>query len=219
MTGMVVRVGLVAAALVALVVAATAIRRLGIADPNAWATLAAVLAVVAAVTSAWTSQRVVELQEDALEPSLSVVLDSRSRYLVTQLRVLNRGGSPAYDVRLTWDEPLYDDGGREPAFGVNGAIPVLAPSESASVSLGITHTFLAKVPDTTRRGRITYSNASGRRREKPVVVSAEHERSALVHDAEMPRTLYDIQKIPDALKRIAEEISRLNPPADSAGRQ
>ena len=73
------RVGLGAAVVVATSVAAISLLHLGIGSPNTWATLAAVLAVLAAVTSAWTSQRVVELQEDALEPSPVPLLDLRSR--------------------------------------------------------------------------------------------------------------------------------------------
>lgn len=49
--------------------------QLGLKDQTTWATVAAVLAVVAAVTSAWTSQRVVELQEDALEPVVVPSID------------------------------------------------------------------------------------------------------------------------------------------------
>jgi len=80
---------------------------------------------------------------------------------MAQLRVVNRGGSPAYDIRLKWDQPLYDNDGREAVLGIDGTIPVLAPSESASVSLGVSHAFLAKAMNTTRRGRISYSNIAG----------------------------------------------------------
>lgn len=91
MTRKVVRVALIAAVAVALCVAWVVLRQLGVRDPNAWATLAAVLAVLAAVASAWTSQRVMELQEDALEPSLVASIDVRSRYGLAQFRVTNRG--------------------------------------------------------------------------------------------------------------------------------
>jgi hypothetical protein len=54
-----------------------------------WATIAAVLAVVAAVCSAWTSQRVLELQEDAQQPNPTPELDLRSRFSLTQFRITN----------------------------------------------------------------------------------------------------------------------------------
>ena len=55
------RLLLAASMVTALGVAGVSLRKLGLADPSAWATVAAALAVVAAVASAWTSQRVLEL--------------------------------------------------------------------------------------------------------------------------------------------------------------
>jgi|SRR5262245_29117042 len=51
--------------LLALVTMGISLWRLGPTDSSAWATVAAALAVIAAVASAWTGQRVLELQEDA----------------------------------------------------------------------------------------------------------------------------------------------------------
>lgn len=203
-----VRVGLSVAVLVAAGVAVAALLKLGPADPTTWATLAAVLAVLAAVSSAWTSQRVVELQEDAIEPNPVPAFDLRSRYNLAQLRVTNRGGSPAYNVRLTWAEPLRDEDGREVVLGADNTIPVLAAAETASVGLGTANGFIAKISDTTRHGVITFENASRRRRSKRFVISAEHERRALIHDQEMPRTQYELQRIPAELKHIADAITR-----------
>jgi hypothetical protein len=203
-----VRIGLGVAVLVAVGVAAVALLKLGAADPTTWATLAAVLAVLAAVSSAWTSQRVVELQEDVIEPNPVPAFDLRSRYDLAQLRLTNRGGSPAYSVRIGWDEPLRDEDGREVVLGVANTIPVLAAGETASVGLGTAHAFIAKTSDTTRHGVITFANASGRLRSKRFVISAEHERQALIHDHETPRTQYELQRIPDELKRIADAITR-----------
>ena len=63
------RVILGAGMMVAIGVAAVAIQKQGPADPVTWATIAAALAVIAAVASAWTSQRVLELQEDSQRPN------------------------------------------------------------------------------------------------------------------------------------------------------
>jgi hypothetical protein len=208
MSRVLVRIGLSAAALVAIGVAVVALLTRGAADSTTWATVAAVLAVIAAICSAWTSQRVVELQEDAIEPNPTPAFDVRSRYDLAQLRVTNRGGSPAYAVRIAWDQPLRDEDGREVALGVDNAIPVLGPAETASVGLGTAHGFMAKTPDTTYRGVIAFGNASGRQRSKRFAISAEHERGALVHDQETPRTQYELQRIPDELRRIADAISK-----------
>ena len=71
--------------------------------PEAWATIAASLAVVAALTSAWTSQRLLEIQEAALQPDLEPRIDAHSRYQLVQFQLVNLGKSPALDVSVAWD--------------------------------------------------------------------------------------------------------------------
>ncbi len=89
------RAMLATASVLSVVICGVALRRQGLIDPGAWATVAAALAVLAAVASAWTSQRVLEMQEDALEPSLLPALDLRSRTNLAQFKVTNHGGSHA----------------------------------------------------------------------------------------------------------------------------
>lgn len=102
------------AALLALSVGLVSLRQLGGLNPTAWATVAAVLAVIAAVVSAWTGQRLVELQD------------------------------------------------------VNGDI-----------------------------------------HSRQLMVSGEHERRALLHQSEEPKTMYELQKLPDKLDAIAKELQQL----------
>jgi hypothetical protein len=100
-----VRGALLLSGAVALAVAVIALNEQGGVSPDAWSAVAAALAVVAALVSAWTSQRLVEFQEDALAPNLEVFFDARSRYGLMQLRLVHRGQA-AYNVHLTWDHPL-----------------------------------------------------------------------------------------------------------------
>jgi hypothetical protein len=195
--------------LLALAATGVSLWRLGPADPSAWATVAAALAVVAAVASAWTSQRVLELQEDAQKPNPVPMIDLRSRYQMAQFRVTNHGGSSAHQVRITWQQQLRDAEGKDVLLGRDVAIPVIPEGESASVSLGTSNAFIRAHADTTCRGRLSFENASGRRYSKRFVVSAEHERVALVHDEEMPKTQWELQKIPSELERVAREIAGL----------
>jgi hypothetical protein len=178
-------------------------------DADSRALLAALLAVVAAIVSAWTSQRTVEFQEDQLKPNLIPQFDLRNRYLLAQFQVTNLGGSSAYDVEIVWDRPLLKCDDSEVKLGTKGTIPALAPGASASVSLGVSHEFMSKNNDTTYEGTIKFRDSSGRRRSKRFVVSAEHERNALTHDREAPKTHYQLQRIPDALEKIRVEISNL----------
>lgn len=106
------RVMLVTAGLLAVSAAVGALFSVGATNPTTWAVAAAAMAVLASVVSAWTSRRVVEIQEDAMEPRLVASVDVRSRYQVAQFRLANKGGSSAHDIRLTWTTPLLTEKGQ-----------------------------------------------------------------------------------------------------------
>lgn len=96
-------------------------------------------------------------------------------------------------------------------LGHKGFIPTLSPGECASVLLGGSNDFFSKLKDTTCKGTITFKNAAGGTRSTEFVASAEHERNALVHDEEEPKTLYQLQRLPEALGRALGRASE-NPP-------
>ena len=170
------------------------------------------LAVIASLASALGTHKVVELQEDALEPAIRVTLDFRRRYQLAQLSVSNGGGSHAYDVRIKWDKPLHTvDGDEAQVCGPTGALPVLLAGDDATFLLGQSHQFLKKYPNTTWSGTVSYENASGERKRKPFSITAEHERLALVHNEEAPKTQFELQKIPDRLEAIAGELAEDSP--------
>ena len=97
-------------------------------------------------------------------------------------------------MKILWQQQLRDAKGKDVLLGRDIAIPVIPEGESASVCLGPSHGFVGTHQDTTFRGTIEYRNASGRRYRKSFVVSAEHERVALTHDEETPKTLRELQK-------------------------
>lgn len=77
------------------------------------------------------------------------------------------------------------------------------------VALGTSNAFIHAHVGTTYRGTVSFENAAGRRRNRPFVVTAEHERVALVHDEEAPKTQWELQRIPSKLERVANEIAVL----------
>jgi hypothetical protein len=194
---------------IAFTVVVVSVRKLGAADPTAWATVAAALAVAAAVASAWTSQRVLELQEDAQEPNPVALFDFRSRYQLAQFRITNRGGTAAHDVKISWERPLCDSEGKTVMLGCDAPIPVIPQGESASVLMGSSVAYMRVHTDTNFKGTLSFANASGRRFVRSFVVSAEHERRSLVHDQEDPKTQFELQRIPEELQRVAQEIAAL----------
>jgi hypothetical protein len=210
MSRYVVRTLLVGAGIVAVSVAIIALRQQGGNNIAAWSAVSAALAVVAAVIAAWTSQRVVELQEDALAPNPVPWLDMRSRYQLAQFRITNRGGSPAYDVRIVWEQPLENANRERITLGVDSAIPIISPGDAASVNIGLSREHLKAWDDTTRRGTIAFADGAGNKYSRAFVVSAEHERVAMLYSDERVKTEYELQQIPAALKKIADELQKAN---------
>lgn len=200
---------LIASLLIALSVVGLSFWRVGPTAPSAWALAAAGLAVIAAVASAWTSQRVLEIQEDLLAPNPVPMIDMRRRYQLAQFRIVNHGGGTAHDVKIVWERQLRDSNGQDVLLARDVAIPVIPEGESASVVLGSSHSFITSQDDTTCEGTIEYRNVAGRKFQKSFVVSAEHERAALTFDEEGPRTLRELQKLPEKMEKVARAIQRL----------
>jgi hypothetical protein len=179
-------------------------------SPVAGTILAAVLAVIAALVSAWTGQRLVELQEDALKPNIQLTFDARSRYQTIQLRLANRGQSPAHDVKVEWSSgPPSDGKGNLVQFGPGGVLPVLNAGEHASVVLDHSQAFFKRYDNATFSGRVTFTTSSGEVVPRPFLLSAEHERRALLHESEEPKTHYELQKLPERLESIGTELTKL----------
>ena len=150
-----------------------------------------------------------EMQEDALKPNLQFSIDARSRYQLVQLRLTNRGRSSAHNVRILWDKGPVDAQGRVPTFGVDGTISVLHADEYASVLLDVAHEFFQRNPSPTFTGKLEFETAIGTTKES-FVLSGDHVWRGLLHDEEEPKTLFELQKLPASLEKIAEEIRKLS---------
>lgn len=202
-----IRIALAIATVASVVICAMALRGLGPSNPAAWATVAAALAVLAAVASAWTSQRVLEIQEDALQPNPVPAIDLRSRASLAQFRITNHGGTDAHDVAIIWDEaPPGRDGNPVPL----GATPirVIPEGESASVLLTSSHDFLAKNPDTTFAGTVHFKDPRGREYSRGFTVTAEHERDAMLLVTDEQEFRQSVKEIAAAVKEIAKSLGR-----------
>lgn len=171
-----------------------------------WATLTAVLAVVAAVISAWQSLRILEIQEDATRPCPTPYFDITSRYGFLLLRVKNLGAGVAYGVHLNWNKRPQNEEGEE--VTAVDAVPVLVPHESVSVLVGRPHELFNKYPAMRFEGIVECKDVTGKHMTQPFICSADEHRSRLVHDDELPRTLYDLQQIPKRLDGIADAIRK-----------
>lgn len=177
-----------------------------------WAAIAAALAVVAAVIACWVSLKTLELQEDALQPNINVFIDGSSRYGMLQLCVRNTGGTPARKINIAWDKPIMNSNSEEITFKEELAdcdIEVLVPGETATMLIDVGAAFFQVTAVADYQGSLRFLDSSSQTRTQPFHVSAERFRKRLVHDEEAPRTHFELQKIPTALKRIADELQRL----------
>jgi hypothetical protein len=175
------------------------------------AIIAASLAVIAALVSAWTGQRVLELQEDAQKPYPYPSIDANSRYSLMQLRVTNYGGSVARDINLSWDNnnPLLNADDVPVKFSDQDDAPdiaVLLPEQSAALLIGGDEQTFNERKGLNYSGKVKFKTASGKLMEHTFYLSPEQYRNTLVYDEEQPKTHYQLQKIPEELKRLREEI-------------
>ncbi|MBK8908527.1 MAG: hypothetical protein IPM60_11670 [Rhodospirillales bacterium] len=196
----------------ALVVPAVALIVHGPDKPETWATAAAGLAVITSVISAWSSRRVVELQEDAQKPNPYPAFDFTSRYCLVLLRVKNTGGTPAHNVSLEWNTELKDHKGKTIGFTKTGerpAISVLLPGESISQIIGPTSQFFKAHPDEEYTGIIAFQDSSRHRCRRTFRLDGRSHSGS--YDEEATRTLYELQKIPKQLDAITKVVEKLAP--------
>lgn len=81
-----------------------------------WGTIASALAVIAAISTVWSSMSLNWKLEDEHEPFLNVYFESQTHKYCTSLVIRNDGGSTAYNIRIRWENPLKDALGKTVRF-------------------------------------------------------------------------------------------------------
>lgn len=174
-----------------------------------WATLAAALAVVTSMVSAWGAQRVIELEEDKLAPYPYPQFDVNSRYGLMLLKVTNFGGGAAHNIRLIWDKPLRNSKGKEIRFAPeldSNEIAVLVPGQYISQFIdGHVQFFQSEGPH-IYRGTVKYADGTGRKKSLRFLMDAESLRGTPSYVDESTRTHYELQKLPEMLQRLCNEV-------------
>ncbi len=209
MSKIVTRIFLAVSLALALGVAGFAVNGINAGDTSAWGTLAAVLAVITSVVSAWGAQRVVELEEDKLMPYPHPQFDATSRYGLMLFKVTNFGGSAAHNIRFIWDKPLKTRKGETVRFGPDDApheISILAPGQEISkVVDGHVQFFQIEGPH-VYRGQLEYEDSHGRKKKLPFLVDAESLRHTPSYVDEGVRTQWELQKLPAVLQRLCDQV-------------
>jgi hypothetical protein len=167
----------------------------GISDgqKEAWATLAAALAVITSMVSAWGTQRVVELEESRLSPYPYPQFDAKSRYGLLLLKITNFGGGAAHSVRLIWDKPLKSSDGRLIDFSnleETENLSVLLPNQHISKIVDGTAIFFSTPGPHHYSGTIEFKDGSGNKRSHKFHLDAECLRNSPRYDEEGLKTHY-----------------------------
>ena len=85
------RITLVSALLLSLTVIVSALWKIGLGNNEAWAAVAAALAVLTSVISSWAAQRTVELQEDSQKPYHTLLSTYRADIFSFNCELLTSG--------------------------------------------------------------------------------------------------------------------------------
>lgn len=181
--------------------------------PETWIVAAAALAVVTSIIAAWSSRRVVELQEDAQKPNPYPTFDLTSRFGLALLRVKNTGGTPAHNISLEWVPELKNRKDETIGFPKTTAAPaisVLLPGESISQIIGVHHEFIANHPETEFTGYITFQDPSRYTYRRPFRLDARPYFGTPTHDDEAVKTHYELQKLPKELEKIRTVLEKLS---------
>jgi hypothetical protein len=134
------------------------------------------------------------------------------------LRVTNSGGGIAHDIDLEWDHPLTNASGVEIRFSPQRGspeIPVLMPEQSVSMLVDGHVQFFGMEQKHQYSGKVRYRDGRGKHRRHTFVLDGEMFRGTPYYDREDLRTHYEVQKIPDALKKIEGELSRIRATLES----
>lgn len=198
-----VRALLVAALVMSCFILSAALLNVGLGNS---AVVAAALAVIAAVMSAWSAIKNVELQENALLPYPHPYIDASSRYQLLQLRIKNFGGSAAHSISLQWDRPLQNHQGNQVG---SREIAVLMPQQDVPEVIDVDSAFFAREVDANYTGTVSFQDVGGTHHEHRFHVSIEQYHSASSYDDEIQRTYYRVQQIPEHLKRLNRELAAL----------
>lgn len=184
----------------------------GYSKVEVWNTVAASLAVVTAIISAWTMQTLFERQEEAQRPYPYPILDVYSRPMLLQLQLTNTGGSTAYDIRLNWNQPLLNTEGKPVRFSKGDPeVPLLLPNKSITAYIDVSWKFLNKYKDAEYSGIVEFKDNPRSRKifKHDFYISAEIYRFLPKYTTDEQTTNAKLKELPDAIKGVTTELERL----------
>ena len=69
--------------------------------------------------------------------------------------------------------------------------------------------FVKKFAPLRFEGEIEFRNSKRKKMRRMFVCTTQEHAKRLIHDEELPKTLYELQKIPEQLEKVAEMLTRI----------
>jgi hypothetical protein len=181
-----------------------------------WESVTATISLIIAIISGWIAYETFYRQNQAEKAQIVVKLDFTSRYDVILLVVENLGLKPAFNITLNWNQELRNLKGekiRFNKFNEKVDIPVLNPSERTSVLIDVASRFYSKrsEKDMDYDGTVKFQESLNSKRQTsyPFHFSFKHYNLSPAFENETPKTMFELQKIPDKLESIKQEINNI----------
>lgn len=182
-----------------------------------WATLTASISLTIAIISGWIAYETFYRQALSNKPQIILRLDFKSRFDLVLLVAENLGSSPAFNLRFKWNQSLLNYKGEKVTFNKSNnqiEIPVLNPKESTSVIIGTPSSIYDKLNDDNMdyNGMIIFQESlnSNRVTSYPFQFSFQHYRLSPLFETEEPKTMHELQKIPESLDKIKAELTSIS---------
>lgn len=180
-----------------------------------WESMTASISLTIAIISGWIAYEAFYMQSINRRPQVVLRLDFRSRYGLVLLVAENLGSQPAFNIRFKWNQDLLNHKGEKVSFNKSNSqieIPVLNPNESTSTIIGSPSTIFKKSGvNLDFNGFIMFQESLNSNKETsyPFQFSFQHFRNAPMDETEEPKTMYELQKIPQHLDKIKDELSKI----------
>ncbi|WP_430974667.1 hypothetical protein [Sunxiuqinia rutila] len=181
-----------------------------------WESLTATISLTIAIISGWIAYESFYNQSLARRPQIILKLDFKSRYDLILLVAENLGEKPAFNIKFEWKQKLANHKGEEIRFNKYDDsidIPVLNPKENTSLIIDLASRFYEnrKTENLDFNGTIKFQESlnSKRKTSYPFHFSFKHYGMSPSFENEEPKTMYELQKIPEKLENIKLEIKKI----------
>ncbi|PFM88111.1 hypothetical protein COJ51_24610 [Bacillus thuringiensis] len=165
------------------------------------------LSVVVASISSVVAARVLKSQKDKERPYVTFLINY-DRYGIMQVSVKNVGNTLAILESVEADNNLILIQG-ESLFEVIKGMPI-QPNEEVLYPLStLTELSEEKRNQYTTNGKIKYKDMTGKTYDNKFYISLEQIGATLMHTNEQVMRDYKLQQIPDALKKIAKSLDKM----------